>query len=439
MDRAGATSGGLKFRSQALDARGRVEALPSAMRVTSGWTTAVVIGLAVKMIGAVIASALVVVPIHVSGGGVIVDRSGVLLSSVVSSSSGYVDTLLVKAGERVEKGQPIARLSLPEQSVAIAKLQKVVDGLQGNAVALDRLAAEDRRDEDAVTLQKAGNFDRQLASMERRLAWLKQEEAAQESLLREGFSTQARAVAARVAVQNAAFQIDQLRTERAQLEQAVLEAQSRRERERRERSLRLEQARLELAAAQANLATENVLRAQVSGRVADLLVGAGAPLTTGQPVINIAADESNRSDLLEAIVYVPLSAGKQISLGDAVLLAPASLREGEHDRLRGRVSKVSGTAATKSAILKALGSEQLYDLVSRQGPVFEVSITLDRDPATPSEFAWTSGHGPGQRLSRGTPVTGKIAVEHVRLLALALPALRRLMTREASVWTGERT
>ena len=439
MDRVAASPGTVEFRAEALDARGRVETLPSAMRVTSTWTRAVVVGLAATMIAVAVASALVVVPVQISGGGVLIDRSGILLSSVVSPSAGFVEAFSVKAGERVEKGQAIARLSLPEQAASIRKLRSVVAGLANDSTAMDALADQERREEIAIRARRSASIDHQVADLERRLTWLNEQQAAADGLLQGGLTTRARAVETRVAVQNAIFQIDQLRTERAQIEQASLEADIRRERERRARGLRIDQAKLELAAAEASLAAEATLRAHVSGRVSDLLLEVGAPLTTGQPVAIVAADEQGRADQLEAILFVPQASGKQISPGSAVLLAPSSLKTREHDRLRGRVSRVSGTIATRSAILKALGSEQLYELVAREGPVFEVIVTLERDPYNPARFAWTSGHAPDEALTRGTPVSGKVAVEHVPLLGLALPALRGVLLRERSPWTDQRS
>lgn len=439
MDRKAAIPASVDFRGEALDARGRVDALPSAMRVTTTWTRAVVLGLVSVTLAVIVASALIVVPVQISGGGVLIDRSGVLLSTVVSPSAGYVEAFSVNAGDRVEKGQAIARLSLPEQATSIRKLKSVHAGLKSDSAAMDSLADQERREEIAIRSRRSDGIDRQIADLERRLSWLKEQQAAADGLLSTGLTTQARAIDARVAVQNAMFQIDQLKTERIQIDQSALEADLRRERERRARALRLDQARLELAAAEANLAAENVLRAHVSGKVTDLLMQVGAPLMSGQPVAIIAADGQDQPDELEAILFVPQSTGKQIAPGAAVLLAPSSLKTREHDRLRGHVRTVSGTIATKSTILKALGSEQLYELVSRQGPVFQVVVSLERAPTNPSRFAWTSGHGPDASLTRGTPVSGRIAVEHVPLLGLALPALRGVLLRDRSSWTDDRT
>jgi hypothetical protein len=121
-----------------------------------------------------------------------------------------------------------------------------------------------------------------------------------------------------------------------------------------------------------------------------------------------------------------------------VLLTPASLRESEHDRIRAVVRTISSTAVPRSAILATLGSDQLVELTVRQGPVFEVIVELDRDDRAPSGFAWTSGVGPNLTLTRGTPLSARITVEHLPLISLALPALRRFFQTESSPWVGRR-
>jgi hypothetical protein len=50
------------FRSEALDARGRIEALPTTMHVTDSWTRAVIGGVALTICAALVASTQVVVP-----------------------------------------------------------------------------------------------------------------------------------------------------------------------------------------------------------------------------------------------------------------------------------------------------------------------------------------------------------------------------------------
>lgn len=426
------------FRSEALDARGRIDALPSTMHVTNSWTRGTVLALSATIIAATVASVYVMVPIQVTGNGVIIDHSGHLLSSVSATTGGYVEALLVRQGDRVAKGQPLVRLAVPEQAVTIARLRDVVDGFERDARAMETLAALDKKSEAAVHATRLENIDRQIENFDRRIGWLRERETAEAELLKRGISTEVRMIAARIAVQEAVTQRDQQQFERASLKSTALEADARRERETLTRALRIEQAKLDLVAAEKNLAAKNVLVSATAGVVSDIATQIGATVPAGKALIVVTSEAFDEKDGLEGVVFVPMISGKQISPGDAVLMAPASLRENEHDRLRGRVREVSGTVSPKSALLATLGSEQLVELATRQGPVFKVIVDLERNSAATSGFAWTSGSGPEIMLSRGTPVSAKITVEHTPLPSLAIPALRGLFGQTGTGWAGAR-
>lgn len=430
---------GSMFRKEALDARGRIDSLAASIRVTSTWMRGTLAMLGLVSVGVVAASAYVLVPIQISGNGVIIDRSGHLQASITPSTSGVIETLLVRPGDHVAKGQPVARLSIPEQANLVLRLRATIEALVREDQAMARLATVDRESEVRIRTVRAENLDNQIVNLRRRTEWLQDRERAEAELLAKGISTETRMIAARVAVQDARVQLDSAMADRRALASAAEEAEARRERERLERMLKIEQARLELEAAERNLEAQRLVTSPVDGVVADLPGQVGTPVAPGQAIVIVTAESrADPARTLEAAVYVPLAAGKQISKGDRVLLAPASLHDNEHDRLRARVKQVSGTAATRASVLAALGNEQLADLVTRQGPVFQVVVELERDARNPSALVWTSGGERRTAVTRGTPVGARITVEHASLISLALPALRGIVFREPPGWASDR-
>ena len=423
------------FRSEALDARGRIEALPTTMHVTDSWTRAVIGGVALAVLAALVASTQVIIPIQIPASGVVVDRSGYLLTAVPASAGGFVEALKVRAGDHVVKGQELGRLTLPEQSETITRLRGALEGLKRDDLAMAALAEQDRRSEQAVRDRNAANLDARIASHEQRIGWLQQRQNAEAELLRKGISTETRIIAARIALQEAIAERDQMRFERSSLQSAALEAEARRERERLGRALKIEQAAIDLAAAEANQAVRQVLRAPVDGVVAEVPARVGESVSSGEAIVVVMAQGGSRAEDLEAVLFVPLGAGKRVSQGDRVLIAPASLPQGEHDRLLGRVGTVSSTVTTRDSLRSTLGSEQLAELAAREGPVFRLVVELEKRDGDPSLLAWTSGGGPNLSLTRGTPVSAQITTEHTSLLSLALPALRRLFEPSRSAWT----
>lgn len=423
------------FRSEALDARGRIEALPTTMHVTDSWTRAVIGGVALAVLAALVASTQVIIPIQIPASGVVVDRSGYLLTAVPASAGGFVEALKVRAGDHVVKGQELGRLTLPEQSETITRLRGALEGLKRDDLAMAALAEQDRRSEQSVRDRNAANLDARIASHEQRIGWLQQRQNAEAELLRKGISTETRIIAARIALQEAIAERDQMRFERSSLQSAALEAEARRERERLGRALKIEQATIDLAAAEANQAVRQVLRAPVDGVVAEVPARVGESVSSGEAIVVVMAQGGSRAEDLEAVLFVPLGAGKRVSQGDRVLIAPASLPQGEHDRLLGRVGTVSSTVTTRDSLRSTLGSEQLAELAAREGPVFRLVVELEKRDGDPSRLAWTSGGGPNLSLTRGTPVSAQITTEHTSLLSLALPALRRLFEPSRSAWT----
>jgi multidrug resistance efflux pump len=259
------------FRAEALEARRRIDALPRTIHVTSAWTKFAVAGVILAIGASVVASAVVQVPVQVSGSGAIVDRSGRLLASVASTNPGFIDEILVRPGDRVLRGDPIARIKLPEQSIAIAKLRAVAEGLERDAAALDALAEQSTRSEANVREARSANLDVHIANLERRIAWLQDREAAEKALLQKGVSTETRLIAAQVAVQDAVVGRDQARSEKAGLGSSHVEADNRRAQERLARRLRMDQARLELVAAERELATRSLLASPVDGVIGEIL------------------------------------------------------------------------------------------------------------------------------------------------------------------------
>jgi multidrug resistance efflux pump len=278
------------FRKEALQARGRIDALASTIQVTNTGMRSTLVALALVTVGAVAASAYVLVPIQITGNGVIIDHSGHSQASITPSASGIIEALLVRQGEQVVKGQPVARLSMPELANAIPRLRGAAEALAREDEAMARLARLDQESEGRIKALKAENLDSQIANLRRRIEWLWDRERAEAELLAKGSSTETRMMRARVAVQDAQAQLDSTIADRRALDAAAQEAEARREREQLERTLKINQARLELETAERNLESRRVVKSPVDGFVADLPGQIGTPIAPGQPVVIVSAE-----------------------------------------------------------------------------------------------------------------------------------------------------
>lgn len=416
---------GTVFRQEALSAQNRIGKLKDSMQVTSGLMRGALLVVTLLIVGAVIWSRFVAVPVRVNGTGVFVDTSGELLKPVRSVMDGIVETILVQEGDHVSAGQIVARVRLPERLNALQKAERDLAALEQKARETEALQALERDTEEKTRNERRAALVDRIANMERRLDWQRDLEQGQVKLMELGSTTRNRVFETRVMTQQIADQLASSRSDLLALRMEPLVTESRLERERLMLKFQTQQLQSEMVALKSEIDRGSVLRSTVTGTVAELSAERNGLVTVGQPVISVIPEDFNGK--LEAITYVSMADGKLVQIGDEVLIRPSSLPAREQGRVRGTVMEISEAPITDRALTRILGNSALVQQVSGAGAPFSVRIALHRDPKTPSNYAWTSGAGPDMRLTPGTPVSTRITVERETLLSLALPALRHML------------
>lgn len=413
------------YRREALDARRRIDALPSAMRVTSGITRAAIALLAATLVGAVVWSAHVEVPVQIEGSGVFVDTSGELLNPVRAPLEGVVESLLVAEGDYVSAGQVVARLRLPDRAAALDHARRGLEALLEREAHTKRLREEEARSEAELREARMAALEDRIAGLEIRLASQRSLEDGQRALMERGVTTATRLHEARVATQIVEAEIASARAERSALQLEPMMREAQRRREALEAQTAIAQARSQILALEAEIDRGRELRSPVHGIVAEIAVERNGLVGPSQPVLSVIPE--NFQKVLDAVAYVSLSDGKLVKVGDPVYLRPLSMPTREQGRIRGTVMEISDAPITEQALRRMLGNSALADRTANGGAPFAVRIALHRDRTTPSGYAWTSGEGPDMRITPGTPLSSRITVERETLLTMALPALRRLV------------
>jgi HlyD family secretion protein len=154
--------------------------------------------------------------------------------------------------------------------------------------------------------------------------------------------------------------------------------------------------------------------------VLEILADHGAVVTAGTPLLNV---EVLSEDLIAAL-FVPASAGKKVQFGMPVRVAPSTVKREEYGAMLGRVVWVAEFPSTSPGMTRLLGNAALVAKLMEQGPPIQVNVSLDRDPATPTGFRWSSSHGPSLKISSGTLASGDIIVKEERPITLIIPTLR---------------
>ena len=123
------------FRERALIRRAQPEPLDDLLRVTAPREWLLLVGIAVALVAAVVWGAFAGVERTMSHGGTLV-RPGER-HTLVAAAPGIVSEVVAEVGERIEAGQAIARLRLPEldwrQRLAEARVAALEEGAGGRA------------------------------------------------------------------------------------------------------------------------------------------------------------------------------------------------------------------------------------------------------------------------------------------------------------------
>jgi HlyD family secretion protein len=158
------------------------------------------------------------------------------------------------------------------------------------------------------------------------------------------------------------------------------------------------------------------LASLVDGIVLEVLVEPGMLVDRGTPVLHLDPLGSQ----LQAVIYVPVTAGKRIHRGMPVHLAPASVEAEEYGFMQGTVSFVSEYPASHRGMMALLENEFLVQMLSR-GPVLAVEVAPMPDANAPSGFQWSSGRGPAVPITSGTPCTARFILGEQRPFQFLLP------------------
>jgi HlyD family secretion protein len=157
-----------------------------------------------------------------------------------------------------------------------------------------------------------------------------------------------------------------------------------------------------------------------AGRVLELLVDRGDVVSPGTPILSLEVV----SEELEAVLFVPASAGKRVRPGMTVRVSPSTVKREEFGSMLGKVSWAAGFPATRRGMTRQLGNEELVAKLVEAGPLIQVNVSLAHDPATPTGYRWSSSRGPNLEISSGTLASGSIIVQEDRPISLVIPTLR---------------
>jgi HlyD family secretion protein len=410
------------FRTKALAHVQDPDQLDQVLRVVGSrhWMGFGIVSLVV--LSALVWSIVSTAPVIVSGPGVLLSPAGV--AAIHAGSTGHIDEILVRTGDAVQPGQPLATVRNPERldrvQTAEEEAREAVErhaSLQEEFATQDRMLAEMTARIGKAYAERLEKLEAQRDALERRLS-------GEQGLQREG-------LVSAVTVFTSQQQLAQLEHELALLEnQAVqLSVQEEQQLARRQHELADLRIRVQSQVRRAeNLRRDHerqrLILAEVAGVVAELVVDAGDPVSPGQTVARLLPlATATGPGRLTAIAYLPADAGKSVAAGMQARIDPATVKFELDGYLLGTVAAVAELPASREGLMRRLRNSVLVDEILRGGTTFEIEVHLLEDATTPSGYAWTSGRGPNLSIEPGTPARVEVVTGRAHVISLLFPAV----------------
>ena len=416
-----ASDGSHIFRKVSLERLSSPEQLDQLMQVTRprGWLALGAFWFLI--LGSLVWGVFGSVPTAANGSGILIRQGGV--SAVVVNGAGPVEEILVSVGDRIEKGDVVARIRQESIERQISDAQVRLETQKSDYEEFQRYALEQRRLSLANERQQRASLERSIETLERQMELLKQNLDVERELLGDGLVTQQSVLQREQEVNSTEDELASQRLELSGLPLERLETEQQLERQLETYRNGLRDVELELAEKKASLEETSRVRAASSGRVLELVVDEGDVVQPGTAVLNIEVD----ADELIAVLFVPADLGKQINLGMKARVTPSTVKREEHGFILGEVTWVSEFPATARGMQRQLANQNLVDQLLEKGPTIQVNVKLEKSDETRTGYRWSSSAGPDLDITSGTLASGSVIVREDRPITLVIPKLRETM------------
>jgi HlyD family secretion protein len=216
-------------------------------------------------------------------------------------------------------------------------------------------------------------------------------------------------------IANLRTQLTQLDAKSREIDQQHLEATS-------ESDLRVQEIEREIAKYEEDLKTKSQIVSEYTGRILEVTASVGQIVSPGQRLG--AIETHDPESRLAAVAYFQVSDGKKIEPDMEVRITPATVARERYGGILGKVVSVSPFPVTTDAVTNVVGNAEIAQSLSAGGSKIEVFVELGADPSSQTGYQWTSGKGPGMKVTAGTTGGVRVTVENSRPITLVMPILR---------------
>ncbi|MER2492651.1 NHLP bacteriocin system secretion protein [Catenovulum sediminis] len=376
------------FRQSVLDKLSSPEQLDLLISVTSsrGWLA--LLACAILIFFAVAWGIWGKVPTNVHGNCILLKSGGIFGQK--SHSVGLISDLAVREGDRVFKGQLLARIEQPD----------LLERLKNAIKTRDELKEKNLFSKKMLELKSI--------SIREDIEYLEKTIKSKRTLLEDGLITEQQLQIEKQNLQRKKSELNGIPIQLVEQENVYKELVR------------------EIDSLKAKLEQSSKVFSRHSGRVTEVLVETGQLVSAGTRMFNIEL-EGPAIKNLEALVLVSAAEGKKINSGMDVSISPSTVRREEHGSLLGRVINVSPYPVTSNSLMQKLENEELIRMLTGGQSMIALTVDLKPSKSTYSGYQWTSPKGPDTALFSGTVCSALVKTEAQAPIKLVIPALKKIL------------
>jgi HlyD family secretion protein len=422
------------FREAALERLSAPERLDQGLRIVGRPTWVALLALAVLVVGGLIWSVVLRVPVTVPGQGILLSPGGLL--DVTADNPGRLLSFSVAVGDKVKAGTAVARLDQPEVREDLINAEAEYRDVLEERDQILKFQGRRAPTLAASIAQRRQGYKDNIAFFEKQLGWLDDIAKGDDVLMNKQIITRKSVLETRVEIGRAEAQRAQAQDGIRNLEFEAAKAQTDDEHERLNAELKVAAAQRKIRTVREKLDRQSVVLSPYDGTVVELKINPGEIVDRSAALFSLIPDkvaEASASDPktpvgpLFAVVYVPSNDGKKVRPGMNVRLSPSTVRREEYGFIEGRVRTVAEVPATAEGMYRTLKNRQLVQALAKDGAPYEVVVDLFADRDTASGYRWSSSRGPDLSINAGTLAGSDIETMSLPVLSLVIPPLRQIL------------
>src|SRR5262245_18516313 len=326
-----------RFKEPALKGINSSEEFEQRIKVIPPATRVLAVSVAIVCVAALVWAVFGSVPTRVIGRGVVLsDQEGNF--SIASIAAGPVLEVLVKPGDRVVAGMPIAIIEQKLLSTQIENAVAEVERLEANLGLLKAADAAQIQSSDEAAKRQLAAIDEQVAANEVRRDRLRELVATYTALRNKSMISQSEFIA-----KQEQFDLTNLELANAKARKVEVELRAATKRDGLAEVERQKQAEIDLKKAgvdrlRVEMAVGSSVRSPINGTIREIRLGRGAVAAAGAVVATVGQD---RQSYFQVMALLRGKTRKRAAPGMEAHIVPDSIKKEEYGSMRGRVIAVS--------------------------------------------------------------------------------------------------